>query len=142
MTTNTINKPSTVDTVNSDGSTTTSTNEGTDSIPTSQNDSAVNLSPITFRLDKISNQVSDIQKTLDDIANFTPTNSAEYTLNLQKFKDAIKDYSFSFDVFRTFIDSVVSDFKTLFSNFNDLKNLFDDKPSVDIPTGTCPFSVS
>lgn len=140
--TNTVTKPSTVTQVNDDGSVSTSTNAGSSSVETDKTETAVNLSPITSRLDQIKTQLSQLQKEQLAEWEYTSPKTAEATASLNKLVQAFTDFSLSLDTLLNFADGLVTDLKNLFQAFEDAKNMFDDKPTVSIPSGTCPFSIS
>ncbi len=140
--TNTVTKPSTVMQVNNDGSVSTSTNAGSSSVETDKTETAVNLSPITSRLDQIKTQLSQLQKEQVGEWEYTSPKTAEATASLNKLVQAFTDFSLSLDTLLNFADGLVTDLKNLFQAFEDAKNMFDDKPTVSIPSGTCPFSIS
>lgn len=140
--TNTVTKPSTVTQVNDDGSVSTSTNAGASSVETDKTETAVNLSPITSRLDQIKTQLSQLQKEQLAEWEYTSPKTAEATASLNKLVQAFTDFSLSLDTLLNFADGLVTDLKNLFQAFEDAKNMFDDKPTVSIPNGTCPFSIS
>jgi len=140
--TNTVSKPSTITTVNDDGSVSTSTNAGSSSVTTDQTDTAVNLSPITQRLDQIKSKLDAIQQEQVKQWEYTSPKTAEATASLTKLTQAFTDYSLSLDNLFNFADGLFSDLKNLLQAFDDAKNQFTDKPTVSIPTGTCPFTIS
>lgn len=140
--TNTVSKPSTITQVNDDGSVSTSTNAGSSSVETDQTETAVNLSPITQRLDQIKSKLDAIQQEQVRQWEYTSPKTAEATLSLTKLTQAFSDYSISLDTLFNFADGLFSDLKNLLQAFEDAKNQFSDKPTVNIPNGTCPFTIT
>lgn len=140
--TNNVSKPSTITTINDDGSVSTSTNAGSSSVTTDQTQTAVNLSPITQRLDQIKAKLDSIQQEQIKQWEYTSLKTSEATASLTKLTQAFTDYSLSLDNLLNFADGLFSDLKNLLQAFEDAKNQFTDKPSVNIPNGTCPFTIS
>ena len=140
--TNTVSKPSTLTTVNDDGSVSTSTNAGSQSVTTDQTETAVNLSPINSRLDAIKSKLDAIYQEQVKQWEYTSPKTAEATASLNKLVQAFTDYSVSLDTLLNFADGLFSDLKNLLQAFDDAKNQFTDKPTVSIPNGTCPFTIS
>ena len=140
--TNTVSKPSTVTVVNDDGSVSTNTNAGSQSVETDQTETAVNLSPINARLDAIKAKLDQIYKEQQDQWEYTSPKTSEATLSLNKLTQAFTDYSLSLDNLLNFADGLFSDLKNLLQAFEDAKDQFSDKPTVSIPSGTCPFTIS
>ncbi|KFL34346.1 MULTISPECIES: hypothetical protein [unclassified Sulfurospirillum] len=140
--TNTVNKPSNITQVNDDGSISTSSNAGSQSVETDRTETAINLSPIIQRLDQIKNKLDEIQLQKQKEWEYTSPKTAEAVVSLTKLTQAFTNYSVSLDTLFDFTNGLFSDLKNLFQAFDDAKNQLTDKPTVNIPNGTCPFTIS
>jgi hypothetical protein len=127
---------STVTTTTTTGATTTTTNNvSTDTTTISQTQPAIDLTPVTTKLDELQNTIKEMQE-------YKPENYANYDSKLSDFNLALADWEVGVNSALDFVDGLKSNINDLINDFENLKNVFEDKPTMSVVTGTCPFQAN
>ncbi|WP_458701393.1 hypothetical protein ACKGJI_04590 [Sulfurospirillum sp. 1307] len=132
VTNTTYKTNSSLTSTSSSGGTVTSTNTVTNPTPINESASAVDLSPVNSRLDELTN-------TLKDLKDYKPQNYTTAESKLSDFTLAITNYSNVLDNANNFLNGLQDNINTLINDFNDAKSIFENKPTMTVATGSCPF---
>lgn len=142
-TTNVVNSPSTVTYVNSTGAVTTSTNSSVANSNTiSSTQSPINLSQLQAGLDKINKQLSDLDKAMGDASKDAPKAISELNTAINNFKTGMTEYHGVLDNAVSFAGGMKDKMIGLEDQLNDALAIFDDKPQINLQTGSCPFTAN
>lgn len=131
---NSVKKPSTVTQVNTDGSVSTTTNNP-DPTTVSQTDPAVNIQPLF-------DQLKAMNEKIDEIMNFKPQEADAISNALKNLGLALTNWDVSIQDAFDFLTGAKDQITGFFDKFDEAKAVFEDEPTIDIPTGTCPFNIS
>lgn len=136
ITNNTYNTASTITHTTTTGATTTTTNStSTTSTTISSTQPAVDLSSTNAKLD-------DIISKINEFNNYKPENYATYETAPARLANALTEWEVGVNSALDFVDGLKSNINDLINDFENLKNVFEDKPTMSVAAGTCPFQAN
>ena len=118
-----------------------SAGSGSTSSTFSSGSGTIDLSGVTSRLDRISSQLTYSNNKLDQLTS-EPVGTSNLNTKISEYSSKLSDLSLSADNAFDFIDNLKSSLTDLENQFNDAKAFFDDKPTITLQNGTCPFNVT
>lgn len=98
----------------------------------------INLSNVQNSLNQINKQLSDIKTAI----NTPPLNVPEFNTALGNFKSGLSNWSLGLDNSVNFINGFLVKFTDVQNSLNTALATFEDKPTISLPSGSCPFTAS
>lgn len=137
--TNTVNNAGSITTTNSSGHTFVTPNVANPALAPQTDTGTINLSNIQASLNQLNKTATETKTVLEDLVNHTPVNTPAFNTKIIEFSSGLADLSFSIDNGFNFVNGLKNSLSDLENQFNDAKTIFDNKPTITLQNGTCPF---
>lgn len=137
--TNTISQIGTVSTTNSSGHVVTTPNVSNPTLAPQSDTGVINLSNIQASLNQLNKTATETKTVLEDLVNHVPVNTPAFNTKIAEFSSGLADLSLSIDNGFNFVNGLKNSLTDLENQFNDAKTIFENKPTITLQNGTCPF---
>ncbi|MDD3324301.1 MAG: hypothetical protein PHN38_04165 [Sulfurospirillaceae bacterium] len=141
--TNAVSSPATISFVDSSGHVVSTPNTYNESAPKTVTDTSnINLTNVQNSLNQINSQLSQINSKIKEAVDFVPENMTKLSSKIYDFENELAKLDLSLQNAKDFANGLIDTFSDLQQHLDDALNMFDDKPSVNLPSGQCPFTAS
>lgn len=141
VTTNAVTSPATVSFVDSSGRVVSSPNTSVSTAPQTETGN-ISLANVQTALNQINATLTQTKTALLDAVNHIPVNTTAYNTATQNFKNAFTDLHIGIANGFDFIEDLQNTFSDLQNQLDDALALFEDKPTISLPSGSCPFNAT
>ena len=137
--TNTVNNAGSISSTGSSGHVVTTPNVLNPSLAPQTDSNVINLSNIQASLNQLNKTATETKTALQDLVNYVSPQTTALNSKLSEFFQKLTDLSLKIDDGINFVNGLIDSLSDLERQFNDAKSFFDNKPTITLQSGTCPF---
>lgn len=138
-----VTKEPTISYTDSSGHTATASNTSVDTATENKDlTTPLDLTNIQTALNQMNKTLTETKTLVQDLVNHIPANKVALDTALNNFKNGLTDFSLSFDNAMNFVNGLRDTLNNLQTQLDDALSKFQDKPTLSLPSGQCPFQTS